>query len=130
MLKNSISKGLFLLLLAVMMLHSNASKAQSKELRHVVIFKFKDSSSAEDIKQVETAFKALPEKIKEVKGYEWGINNSPEGLAQGFTHCFFLTFGSEEDRATYLPHPAHQAFVKILSPHLDKVMVLDYWAQK
>jgi Stress responsive A/B Barrel Domain len=100
-----------------------------KMLRHVVLFKFKDSSSAEDIKRVEDAFAELPKKISQVKGYEWGTNNSPENLNQGFTHCFFVTFKSEEDRAIYLPHPDHKAFVDVLSPHLDKVLVVDYWVK-
>ncbi|MFC3811543.1 Dabb family protein [Lacihabitans lacunae] len=106
------------------------TSAQKKELRHVVMFKFKDSSTPADIKSVEDAFRALPTKIKQIKGYEWGTNNSPEGLDQGFTHVFFLTFRSEEDRAIYLPHPDHKAFGALLGPHLDKVMVLDYWAKK
>ena len=100
-----------------------------KHLRHVVMFKFKDSASVEDIKKVETAFRALPAQIKEIKAFEWGTNNSPENLANGFTHCFFLSFASEADRAVYLPHPAHKAFGAVLTPFLDKVMVLDYWAE-
>ena len=98
-------------------------------LRHVVLFKFKDDAGAGDVKKVEDAFRALPSKIKEVKALEWGTNNSPEGLSQEFTHCFFVSFKSEADRAVYLPHPAHKAFVDILTPHLDKVLVLDYWAK-
>ncbi len=103
---------------------------RKKELRHVVLFKFKDSSSAADIAGVEDAFRALPDKIKTIKKFEWGINNSPENLSQGFTHCFFVTFKREADRAAYLPNPDHQAFVAILKPHLEKVLVLDYWAKK
>lgn len=104
---------------------------QSKDsvLRHVVLFKFKDGTSTEDIKKVEDAFHALPSKIPQIAGYEWGINNSPEGLDKGFTHIFFLTFNSEEDRAIYLPHPDHKAFGDVLGPHLDDVHVMDYWAQ-
>ncbi len=98
-------------------------------LRHVVIFKFKEGTSQKDIAKVESAFAALPSKISEIVGYEWGLNNSPEGLEKGFTHCFFLTFKSEEDRATYLPHPDHKAFGAILGPHLDDVLVIDYWAK-
>lgn len=79
---------------------------------------------------MEEAFRALPSKIKVIKSLEWGTNNSPEGLDNGFTHVFFLTFASEADRAIYLPHPDHKAFGKVLGPHLDKVMVLDYWAEK
>ena len=101
--------------------------AKKKRLRHVVIFKFKESATPEDIKTVEEAFSALPDKISEIKDYEWGVNNSPEGLNKGFTHCFFVTFDSEEGRAAYLPHPDHQAFVKVLQPHLEDVLVVDYW---
>ncbi len=98
-------------------------------LRHVVLFKFKEGTSEKDIAKVESAFAALPSKISEIVGYEWGLNNSPEGLEKGFTHCFFLTFKSEEDRATYLPHPDHKAFGEVLGPHLDDVLVIDYWAK-
>lgn len=101
-----------------------------KVLRHVVLFKFKDSSSPEDISKVVAAFKELPSKIKEIKGFEWGVNNSPENHSQGLTHCFLLTFHSEADRDTYLPHPAHKAFGNIVGPHLDKVTVVDYWVEK
>nr|WP_229598433.1 Dabb family protein [Runella zeae] len=106
------------------------AQKNDKVLRHVVLFKFKDNTTPAQIKQVEDAFRKLPTQIKQIKGFEWGTNNSPEGLAQGFTHCFFLTFNSEEDRAIYLPHPDHKAFGKVLGPYLDKVLVVDYWTQK
>jgi hypothetical protein len=98
-------------------------------LRHVVLFKFKDGTSAENIKKVEDAFTALPSKISEIQDFEWGLNNSPEGLEKGFTHCFFLTFKSEQDRAVYLPHPDHKAFGDVLGPYLDDVLVIDYWTK-
>lgn len=100
-----------------------------KSLRHVVLFKFKDGTADADIQKVVDAFTALPSKIDVIKSIEWGTNNSPEGLDQGFTHCFFLTFASEEDRAIYLPHPDHKAFGAVLGPHLDKVLVVDYWTK-
>ncbi len=99
------------------------------QLRHVVLFKFKDTTTPEDIKKVEDAFAALPTKIPQIKSYEWGLNNSPEGLNKGFTHCFFLTFDSEADRAIYLPHPDHKAFGELLGPFLDDVCVVDYWTK-
>ncbi len=99
-------------------------------LRHVVLIKFKESSSEEDISEVEDAFSELQDKIPEIKDYEWGTNNSPEGLDKGFTHCFLVTFESEEDRSIYLPHPEHKAFVEILEPHLEDVLVIDYWADE
>lgn len=106
------------------------SPVAKKMLRHVVLFKFKDGTTAEQIKTVEAAFRALPTKIKEIKGFEWGLNNSPENINQGFTHCFFLSFASEKGREVYLPHPDHKAFGAVLRPYLDKVLVVDYWAEK
>jgi hypothetical protein len=38
-----------------------------------------------------------------------------------------LSFKDEAGRAEYLPHPAHDAFVAVLRPHLEKVFVIDYW---
>jgi lysophospholipase L1-like esterase len=101
-----------------------------KVLRHIVMFKFKDSSSKEDVAKCVAAFGELPGKIKEIAGFEWGTNNSPEGKADGFTHCFTVTFKSAKDRDAYLPHAAHQAFIKIAGPHIEKVLVMDYWAEK
>lgn len=101
----------------------------SKQLRHVVLFKFMDTSTPEDIAKIEEAFLNLPNEISQIQSIEWGTNNSPEGLNQGLTHCFFLTFNSEEDRDIYLPHPAHKAFGEMLGGHLDKVTVVDYWVK-
>ena len=101
----------------------------TRQLRHVVLFKFKETSTADDIEQVKQAFDALPSKIPFIKGYEWGLNNSPENLNKGFTHCFFLTFNSEADRDAYLPHPDHKAFGEIAGPHIDDVLVVDYWTE-
>lgn len=98
-------------------------------LKHIVLFKFKDSSTAEDVAQIEKAFLNLPSKISEIYAFEWGLNNSPENLNKGFTHSFVVTFSQEDDRAIYLIHPDHLAFVKILEPHLDDVLVIDYWTE-
>lgn len=98
-------------------------------LRHVVLFGFKETSKPEDVQAVIDAFKELPSQISEIKGFEWGTNSSPEGLNQGLTHAFTLTFHSDADRDAYLPHPAHKAFGGIVGPHLDKVTVVDYWTK-
>lgn len=98
-------------------------------LRHVVLFKFMDDADPADVKKIEDAFSALPDQIEAIHDYEWGVNNSPEGLNKGLTHCFFVTFASEEDRQAYLPHPDHQAFVKLLDGVLDDVTVVDYWTK-
>ena len=51
-------------------------------------------------------------------------------LNKGFTHCFVLSFKSEADLKTYADHAEHKAFVSILRPSMDDVLVLDFWAQQ
>ena len=106
------------------------TKKEQRQLRHVVLFKFKESASAKQVKAIEDAFRALPTKIDTISGFEWGTDVSVEELADGFTHCFFVTFKTQEGLKAYLPHKAHQDFVALLKPHLDKVLVFDYWARK
>jgi len=105
-----------------------ATGKPDKVLRHVVLFKFKEDATEADITEVEEAFAALPDKIPAIEDFEWGTDVSTEGLSKGFTHCFFVTFADEAGRDAYLPHPAHKAFVEVLQPHLDDVLVVDYWA--
>ena len=107
-----------------------AAKVGAKGMvRHVVLFSFKADAPPEKIKEIEAAFRALPSKVPGILGFEWGTNISPENHAQGYTHCFFLTFGDTKARDAYLPHPAHKAFGASLGPYLDKVLVIDYVAQ-
>jgi hypothetical protein len=99
------------------------------KLKHVVCFKFKSTAKPEDIQKVEAAFQQLRSKIPQVASLEWGTNVSPEQRNKGFTHCFLLSFNSDKDRDTYLDHPEHKAFGKIVGPVLDDVFVIDFWAK-
>jgi hypothetical protein len=100
-----------------------------RRLQHVVSFKFKADTLPKRIEELERAFSGLKSKIREIAAFEWGVNNSPEGKNKGFTHCFILTFRTEQDRDAYLVHPAHQEFVKQVRSAVEDVFVIDYWAQ-
>lgn len=117
-------------LFAVLMGASAMAQTSKKELRHVVMFGWKENADTASINRIIKAFRALPGQIKTIKKFEWGVNNSPENLNQGLTHCFLLTFSSEKDRDAYLVDPVHKAFTQLLPGVLDKVTVLDYWAQQ
>ena len=108
---------------------SQYSKKSAQILRHVVMFKFKDGTTNEQIREIENAFCALPSKIDAIHDLEWGTDVSVENRSEGFTHCFIVTFLSETDRAKYIPHPEHKKFGEILGPYLDKVLVVDYWTK-
>ena len=108
---------------------SQGSKHNATELRHIVLFTFKDSATKDQVAGVVKSFAALQGKIPQVKKFEWGLNMSPEHLDQGFTHCFMLTFSSEKDLADYSVNPAHKQFQAILKPVMEKVFVVDYWVE-
>ena len=97
-------------------------------LRHVVLFRWKPETGAEKVREIEDAFRALPAKIPQIAGFEWGRDVSVQGLSQGFTHCFVVSFASEADRDGYAPHPDHAAFIALSRPHVDGLVVLDYFA--
>ena len=99
-----------------------------KLLRHVVLMGFKDTTMPQQIQEVERTFAGLPARINVIHGFEWGTDVSVENLAQGYTHCFLVTFRSEAHRDTYLPHPAHQELTELVGPLLERVLVIDYWA--
>jgi hypothetical protein len=106
------------------------SEATGKVLRHAVFFKFKDSSSQDDVDGVVEAFRALPSKIQEISGFQSGEHIGSSRFSDGLTHCFLLSFADDKGRAAYLPHPEHKAFGAALGPHLDKVFVIDYWGRQ
>ena len=99
-------------------------------LRHVVLFKFKDGTPADQIQAVVDGFAALPGKIDAIADFEYGTDVSVEGKSEGLTHGFVVSFRNEAGRAAYLPHPAHQEFVKLVGPCVDKVLVFDYWTHR
>jgi lysophospholipase L1-like esterase len=104
--------------------------SSSGRLRHVVLFKFKDDVTQPQIQEVVDAFRQLPDKIDTIADFEWGTDVSTENRSEGFTHCFLVTFRDTAGRDTYLPHAAHQDFIKLVGPRLDKVLVVDYWAKE
>lgn len=115
-------------LLATAALMTSPALAEG-EFRHFVLFQFKKDASEEQVRQIETAFAALPDKIDTIRDFEWGTDVSPEGKAKGFTHAFLVTFDDQAGLDAYLPHPAHQDFVAKLKPVLEDVLVIDYVAK-
>ncbi|GGY08320.1 Dabb family protein [Massilia dura] len=101
----------------------------SPVLRHVVLFAFKNEAPSEAVDAIVAAFAALPAAIPGIAAYESGTNVSPEGLNDGLTHCFTLTFAAAEDRDAYLNHPEHQRFVGMLGTCLERAVVVDYWVR-
>ncbi|MEX2176143.1 MAG: Dabb family protein [Pirellulaceae bacterium] len=113
------------------MLATDAQGADAgKVLRHVVLYKFKETVAPAQVQEVVAAFAGLPKKIDTIIGFEWGTNVSPEGKSEGLTHAFVVTFQDEAGRAAYLKHPAHDAYVLVVKDKRERAVVFDYWADK
>lgn len=95
-------------------------------IRHILFIKFKDSVDSAQLDSVRALFSSMVDKVAGVEAVEWGDNDSPEGLNQGFTHCVLMTFADEAARQAYLPHPEHEALKAVFVPLVEDIVVLDY----
>jgi len=122
-------KILVLALISLLSISILSAEEEKGQLRHLVMFKFKPDATAKQISDIEKHFASLPKKIDTITGFEWGTNLSKNTKNNGLTHCFFVSFKDQSGLDAYIPHPAHQKFVKELLPILEKVVVLDYIAK-
>ncbi len=97
-------------------------------IRHIVLFRYRESAQEDQIDQFNGAFLELKTKIQGIAAIEHGINDSPEEKNLGFTHVFQLTFQDRAARDAYLPHPEHVKFGELLDELniVADALVVDY----
>jgi hypothetical protein len=88
-------------------------------VKHLVLFKFKPSTPRDKIGEIFEALDELPATIPGLIDFVGGAYRSPEGLNQGFTHGFVMTFADPESRDVYIDHPEHEKIVQVILPELD-----------
>jgi hypothetical protein len=95
-------------------------------VRHIALFQFKAGVTQETIDECFVALQGMKGRIPGIVSFEHGPYESPEGLNDGFTHGFIMTFDSPENRDAYLPHPIHEEVKGLVVPCLERVVVFDY----
>jgi hypothetical protein len=101
---------------------------------HIVLFQFKQGTSAFAIKEITSRFFGLSKQcvhpstarpyIVSVAG---GKDISTENLQNGISHAFVLQFHSIQDRDYYVnDDPAHKAFKEAASAVVEKATVVDF----
>ena len=95
-------------------------------VRHFGVFKFYPTISESEIAECFSQLKSMVGRIDGLLGIEHGPYESGEGLNQGFTHGFIMTFTSPAARDAYLPHPVHVEVRDFVVPKLEQVMVFDF----
>ena len=118
------------LFLTILLFAGNLFSEETTPFRHFVSFQFKEGTSDEKKEELVKAFLGLKKEIDVIVDLEWGATDNIEPLNDGFTHSFLVSFRDKAGLASYLPHPAHEAFVAKIKPHLEKVYVFDYTAGK
>ena len=102
---------------------------KERELKHALFLKFKESATADQIKEVEEALAKLPSQCDSIKAFEWGKNNSPEKHDEGFTDCFMFTFDDTKGLKAYVASPEHKEVVEKIIAAAEKGRVLDFWTK-
>ena len=95
-------------------------------VKHVVLWSFKAGLSPEKIQESFDLLRALKEKIPFVRDFAGGPNISQEGLSQGLTHGFVMTFSDRKAVSEYLQHPEHTKTVEKALPVIEKLVVVDF----
>jgi hypothetical protein len=97
-------------------------------IKHIVLFRTREGTADADVARVLADLRGLAGVIPGIVDVTGGANNSPEGLAQGYTHGFVVTFDSAVARDAYLPHPEHRRVAAGLVALSEGILVLDYEA--
>jgi hypothetical protein len=97
-----------------------------KKVHHLVVVKFKSSTSETTVGKLFAALARLKNVIPGIVHFAGGPYSSPEGLNQGFTHGFLITFGSVDARNTYLTHPEHEQVKREFLPGIENVIAFDF----
>jgi hypothetical protein len=78
-------------------------------VRHVVLFRFVDGLTPEQVAAIEDGLAALPGLIPEVRSYRFGRDLGLNDRNAGFG--VVAEFDSVDDFVTYRDHPEHRAFI-------------------
>jgi len=96
-------------------------------VKHIVLFKLKNTESPESKLEVMNNFKiaieALPATIPFIRKIEVGFNTNPEEV---YDIALYSEFDSLEDVKAYATHPDHVAAGKIIADAKESRACVDY----
>src|ERR1041384_5928625 len=95
-------------------------------VQHIALLQFKAGTSDATVAEIFQKLERITHIIPGVTSFSFGLNTSPEGLAQGFTHGMTMTFKDAAARDAYLVHPEHEQFKAEAIPFVANVAVVDF----
>ncbi|MDP7062191.1 MAG: Dabb family protein [Planctomycetota bacterium] len=95
-------------------------------VKHFGVFQFKSGTTAAQIDACFSSMQGMVGSISGLLDFSFGPYDSAEGLNDGFTHGFIMTFESPAARDAYLPHEHHERVKEVVVPHLERLVVFDF----
>jgi len=96
------------------------------KVKHIALIKFKEGTTQDQIDKVFDDLLELSESIPGIEDYVAGDDFTSEGLNQGFTHGFIMTFQDRSARDAYMTHAEQERVKALVAPFFDAVLVFDF----
>jgi len=93
-------------------------------ITHIVFFKFKDTTTKEQILDIKTMLENLVELIEPLNSMEVGINFNDSERSMDMS--LISTFDTKDGLSTYATHPEHLKVVQIIKELAEYTKVVDY----
>ena len=93
-------------------------------LKHIVFLKFNPGTSEDDIKDVEKGLAGLPDRIPEIKHYEFGRDILRSERSYDF--ALVSEFEDREAMKRYQVHPYHFAVLNKIHAICEDIVAVDF----
>jgi len=93
-------------------------------LKHIVFMKFKPGTNGDDIKDIEKGLAGLPDRIPEIKRYEFGRDILRSDRSYDF--ALLSEFEDQEAMKRYQVHPYHFAVLNKINTVCENIIVVDF----
>jgi hypothetical protein len=121
---------LVLAFLGIATLNANQPGKKVKGIRHIVLVKFKENTTPQQIAHIDTLVWKMKNEIKAIHKLEWGKRMGLSGESDEYDYCLNIIFKSELDLTMYEEHPAHKKLKAAVIPLISKITRFNYEIKK
>lgn len=93
-------------------------------IKHIVFLKFKAETSEDDIAGIEKGLAGLPERIPEIKRYEFGRDIIRSDRSYDF--ALISEFEDQDAMKQYQRHPYHFAVLNKINAICEDILAVDF----
>ena len=93
-------------------------------LKHIVFLKFKPGTNNDDISDIEKGLSGLPDRIQEIKRYEYGRDIVRSDRSYDF--ALISEFEDQDAMKRYQVHPYHFAVLNKINAVCEDIVAVDF----